>query len=486
MKKILIAVLVLVFLGGSGAFGYWYVRGASRADGAFRTEAATRGDLLATISATGTLEPTDVVDVGAQVAGLITKFGNDENGKLVDYGSKVKPGMTLAQIDDSLYQAQVAQSKAMVDQNIAKVAEAKAKYDQCVAQIDEAKANVQRSQADVESSKAKYDQAKRDWDRAVSLKPTGGLAQADFDAYESAYLASKAALALSNAALVQAKAAVIDATANAANAQATIGDAEAAVDNAKAMLKKDEINLGYTTIKSPVQGVIIDRRVTIGQTVQSSFNTPSLFLLALDMTKMKVWASVNEADIGRVHKGQTVRFTVDAFPGEVFTGTVGLIRLNATMTNNVVTYTVEVVTDNTGEKLLPYLTANLKFEVADRKDVLLVSNEALRWKPTPSQIAPDARKPQGGRGQGRGDGEKGKGDKPSGESANQGTVWIKDGQYVRPVKVKLGLSDGTKTEIVGGELEEGATVVTGDAPQGGSDSGATNPFIPQMFGTKKS
>jgi HlyD family secretion protein len=484
MKKLLIVVAVVAVVAGIGGLGFWYVRASNGSDGAFRTETAGRGDLLATISATGTLEPIDVVDVGAQVAGMITEFGKDEGGKLIDYGSKVTPGMKLAQIDDSLYTAQVAQSKAMVDQNVSKVGEAKAKYDQSVAQIDEAKANVQRSEADVETSKAKYDQAKRDWDRALSLKSTGGLAQADFDAYESAYLASKGALALSNAALVQAKAAVIDSQANAANAKATIADAEAAVDNAKALLKKDEINLGYTTIKAPVQGVIIDRRVTMGQTVQSSFNTPSLFLLALDMSKMKVWASVNEADIGQVHKGQTVRFTVDAFPGEVFTGTVELIRLNATMTNNVVTYTVEVVTPNPGEKLLPYLTANLKFQVADHKDVLLVSNEALRWKPQPNQIAPDARKPQGRGGSGKGDGDKGKGGKSDG--ANQGTVWTRDGQYVRPVKVKLGLSDGTKTEIVGGDLEEGATIVTGDAPQGGADGGTTNPFVPQMFGTKKS
>ena len=143
--------------------------------------------------------------------------------------------------------------------------------------------------------------------------------------------------------------------------------------------------------------MVIDRRVTIGQTVQSSFNTPSLFLLARDLKRMKVWASVNEADIGHVHVGQTAKFTVDAYPGETFTGKVGLVRLNATMTNNVVTYTVEVLTDNPVDKnhpngkLLPYLTANLKFEVDTRKGALTVSNEALRWKPAATQVAPDAR-----------------------------------------------------------------------------------------------
>jgi HlyD family secretion protein len=220
--------------------------------------------------------------------------------------------------------------------------------------------------------------------------------------------------------------------------------------------------------------------------VQSSFNTPSLFLLARDLKRMKVWASVNEADIGHVHVGQPVTFTVDAYPGEVFNGKVGLIRLNATMTNNVVTYTVEVMTDNPTDKdhpngkLLPYLTANLRFAVDRRESVLTVANEALRWKPDPKQIAPDARAAMGGKGK-QGGGDKGKEGGPS----NRGVVWVPDGQYVRPVKVKIGLTDGNRTEIVEGALEEGTPLVLGDAlVQSGGDDGS-NPFAPQMFGGKK-
>jgi HlyD family secretion protein len=259
------------------------------------------------------------------------------------------------------------------------------------------------------------------------------------------------------------------------------------------VLKQDEINLGYTVIKAPVKGVIIDRRVTLGQTVQSSFNTPSLFLLARDLKRMKVWASVNEADVGHVHRGQKVEFSVDAYPGEKFPGTVGLIRLNATMTNNVVTYTVEVLTDNRPDethpagKLLPYMTANLRFEVDRRSDALTVSNEALRWKPDPKQVAPDARAAFAKAMHKREGGEAGKekeGDAPA-AAPNKGVVWVQDGQFVRPVKVKLGLSDGSRTEITEGKVEEGAVIVTGDALMQGDGDGGSNPFTPQMFGGKK-
>ena len=150
-------------------------------------------------------------------------------------------------------------------------------------------------------------------------------------------------------------------------------------------------NLSYCTIKSPVKGVIIDRRVNIGQTVVSSLNAPSLFLIAKDLKRMEVWVSVNEADIGNIHQGQPVSFTVDAYPNEIFHGEVGKVRLNATMTQNVVTYTVEVITDNSSGKLLPYLTANVLFELSQKENVLLVPNVALRWSPQTKQVAPEFR-----------------------------------------------------------------------------------------------
>src|SRR5262249_22538023 len=237
-------------------------------------------------------------------------------------------------------------------------------------------------------NQAKYVQADHDLDRLQRIRVTGAVAPQDLDAAQAAYDTARASVGVSDAALVQAKAAVID-------ARAAVEDAKAAVADALAQLKQDQQNLDYTTIRSPIKGVVISRRVTLGQTVQSSFNAPSLFLLARDLRRLKVWVSVNEADLGQVREGQKVKFTVDAYPHDVFEGTVDRIRKDATMSQNVVTYTVEVLTDNpmrNGKLVLePYQTANAQFEVDERKNVLLVPNAALRWRPQPQQVAPDYR-----------------------------------------------------------------------------------------------
>ena len=173
--------------------------------------------------------------------------------------------------------------------------------------------------------------------------------------------------------------------------KAAVKQAEAGVAQAQRRYDRAKANIDYCTINSPVDGVIIDRRVNIGQTVVSGLSAPSLFLIAQDLKKMQLWVAVNEADVGSIHPGQNASFTVDAFPGETFKGSVNKVRLNATMTQNVVTYTVEVDTDNSSGRLLPYLTANVQFEVRKDPDVLLVPNAALRWYPQPQDVAPDIR-----------------------------------------------------------------------------------------------
>jgi HlyD family secretion protein len=198
--------------------------------------------------------------------------------------------------------------------------------------------------------------------------------------------------------------------------------------------------------------------------VQSSFNTPSLFLIAKDLRRMEVWVSVNEADIGRVRVGQTARFTVDAYPGETFTGTVSRIRLNATNTQNVVVYTVEVTVENPDRKLLPYMTANLTFEVDNRPAALQVPNAALRYRPSPDASA-------GGTGAGRN----------ATDQPGQGVVWVQEGNKVRPVAVKLGPTDGAHTEVIGGDLPPDAKVVVSESKTGaGAPSEAGNPFATKM------
>ncbi len=446
MDKIIRAGALLVgLIGLTGGNGCSPSAGADGLSGGLRTGTVKRADLVAQISATGTIEPEELVDVGAQVAGLILSFGKDKNGKEIDYNSIVEDGTVLAQIDDTLYAADVKSAKA---------------------QLAQAVANRVRSEADLLQLQAKLDQAQRDWDRAQKLGPSEALAQSAFDSYKAAFEIARANLAVGQAALEQAKASV-------AQAEATLARAER--------------NLSYCTIKSPVQGKIIDRRVNIGQTVVSSLNAPSLFLIAKDLRRMQVWVSVNEADIGQIYAGQPVTFTVDAFPGRVFRGEVNMVRLNASMTQNVVTYPVEVNTDNSDGRLLPYLTANALFITGRRTNVLAVPNAALRWSPRPNQIAPEFRTTEGatdGRGA-RGGG--GRGRLPEGGATMRGTVWAPQGTFVRPVAVTVGLTDGSLTEVEGKDLAENLTVVLGEAQSQAvaGSAGPSSPFTPQFRGGRR-
>jgi HlyD family secretion protein len=437
------AIAALIVLGLIGATIAWYQKSANGSTDVFRTAQVTQGDLMVTISATGTVEPEEVIDVGAQVAGQILSFGQDVNGKTVDYGSVVDEGTVLARIDDSLYSAEAASAEA---------------------QVQSAKAGLQRAEADLDQLKAKLRQAERDWKRAQKIGPSEALAQASYDAYQSNYETAKAIVAVGEAAILQAR---------------------AGLAQTQAVLQRDRRNLGYCTIKSPVKGVIIDRRVNIGQTVVASLNAPSLFLIAKDLTRMQVWVAVNEADIGKIHPGQPVTFTVDAFPGETFRGMVGKVRLNAAMTQNVVTYTVEIVTDNTDGRLLPYLTANVQFELKRLSKVLLVPNAVLRWNPKSEQIAPNFRKALQQTDQNRPKADQGpqpgrKADRASSE-IDRNVVWALQGQYVRPVQVRVGLSDGAMTQVQGQDLSVGLTLVTGIRNQKAEPVDTKNPFTPQFL-----
>ncbi len=446
----LFAVACCILLLGGGVWGYWRWKSAAEPVGRFRTQPVAHGNLVATITATGTLVPEEVIDIGAQVAGQIIKFGPDldDPKKSIDYRARVEEGTVMAQIDPALYKAAV---------------------DISAANLEFCKAEEERARTDLETAKAKLRLAERDWDRAQRLFPTGAMMRADYDTYQSAYETARVAVP---------------------GAQAALLKASKSVDMAKATLEKDRTNLAYTTIRSPVKGVVIDRRVNIGQTVIASLNAPSLFLIAKDLTRMQVWASVNEADIGVIHPGQTVNFTVDTYPRDVFVGTVGQIRYNATMNQNVVTYTVVVNTDNKDLKLLPYLTANLSFKVDERKEALLVPNAALRWRPQPGQVAPEYKDSyeQGQRRRALAE-EGGKGQPDESRSHGHGTVWIEDHGYVRPVHVRTGLTDGNRTEVVevkGGELQPDTALVTGEnRPNSAAAAPAENPFAPKMFSGKK-
>lgn len=435
LNKPLTWVLVAVLVMGIGAF-CWHLRGGNSP--VFRTAAVKRGDVSATISATGTLEPVEVVDVGAQVAGQIISFGTDTEGKRIDYRSVVDEGAVLAKIDESVYAADLAVANAQLDQD---------------------KAGELSASANLDQSKAKFTQTEAEWRRMEELTRSKLVAASDSDIARANYEVAKANVSVAEAAVAQARASSVQ---------------------AKAAVEKAQRNLGFCTIKSPVKGVIIDRRVNIGQTVVASLNTPSLFLIAKDLTKMQIWAGVNEADVGRITSGAPVTFLCDAFPGKKFNGSVGKVRLNATMTQNVVMYTVEVNTENPDNILLPYLTANVKFIVQSEKDALLVPNAALRWSPSSNdEVAPDARASKTAASAGDSGGESKASSREKKSNERHVTLWIKDGEFVRPIEVVAGVSDGVNTTVSGEALKEGQEVVTGET-LANSEATTKNPFIPQM------
>ncbi|MDO8310670.1 MAG: efflux RND transporter periplasmic adaptor subunit [Sideroxyarcus sp.] len=246
--------------------------------------------------------------------------------------------------------------------------------------------------------------------------------------------------------------------------------AEAQLQLTRATVEKDQANLAYTVIRSPVSGVVVDRSVDVGQTVAASLQTPTLFKIAQDLSKMQIDANFAEADIGRIRVGQTVRFTVDAFAGRNFKGEVRQIRLSPTVQQNVVTYDVVVNVDNPEQILMPGMTAYVSIAVQERKDVLLVPNAALRFKPANSDTAK----------RGSGEAASAKNGKPK-RDAFSGTVYVLQGGVPVPLAVSLGITDNRNTEIVGGDLKQGDQVVIGDALTGSKAQAGANPPMRRMY-----
>jgi len=360
-KKYLTVFAVLAFAGATA----WYLLGGKKNEIQYKTQKVERGELLQTVSANGTLNPVVLVNVGTQVSGTVKQL-------LVDYNARVKQGEVLAVLDPALFDAQVAQSGAVV-----------------------------------ESAKASYELAKANEKRVRELFEKEYVSAKELDSAVEALKSAKAALAQANAAH-----------------------------------KKDLTNKGYSIIKSPVSGVVIDRQIDIGQTVAASFQTPTLFKIAKDLKQMQIDSLFAEADIGKIKEGQEVFFNVDAFGNRRFEGRVRQIRLNATTQSNVVTYNVVISVDNGDELLMPGMTAYVSIKTAERKNVLLVPNSALRFKPTTDEK--DTQKPN----------------KKIAQKEKTGTVYLlKSGKPVA-TKVRLGITDNRQTEILGDELKEGDEVIT--------------------------
>lgn len=359
---------------------------------ALNTARVERGDLSVAVTATGTIEPIVLVEVGTQVSGVIDKI-------YVDYNSVVKKGEILAELDKKLLQSE----------------------------LENAQANLQSREVDFKQQQRNYARMKELWQKQA-------ISKTDWEEAETSYETARLSVTSSQAAVLKA-----------------------------------QTNLGYATISSTIDGVVVSRDVEEGQTVASSFNTPTLFTIANDLTKMRVIADVDEADIGGVKEGQRVVFTVDAFPNDEFEGTVVQVRLQATVTSNVVTYEVVIDAPNPDLKLMPGLTASVSIYTLEADDMLTIPSRALRFTPDPGLLA-DAGEWQI--------------EQPSGKpSGGQRTVWVKSGNALVPKAVTLGMTDGISTAVLEG-LSEGEEVVTGIGPgmtaraTDAPGSGETSPFMP--------
>lgn len=447
MRKAIIAAIILAAGGGSALTYYFYTR-ASAAEPTISTIQVSRGSVVQVVQASGTLEAVTTVQVGTQVSGTIKTLH-------ADFNSLVRKGQVVATLDPSLFETQ----------------------------IEQARATLVRLNADLDRLRVQVDSARRTLDRTTQLAARQLVSAADLDT----------------------------ATVNVRLTEAQLKSAEAQVVQAQASLNQNEVSLAHTVIRAPIDGIVVSRNVDVGQTVAASMSAPTLFVIAQDLTRMQANASIDESDVGSVQPGQPVSFTVDAYPGEEFSGQVSQVRLQPAVVQNVVTYTAMIDVPNPDLKLKPGMTANVVVEIARRDGVLRIPSQALRFKPTASVVAAlgtvDAGAPAGGmtpggtiirmsatetagssgieravlrtavergaigigdpalrQAQGRPEPSRGAGsgtraslDPPA---TSNGTVWVAVGQRIAQVRVTLGISDGTYVELVSGDLDEQAELVT--------------------------
>ncbi len=444
----LIASLVVVAIAVFAAFQF---KGNEKPQ--YFTAKVDRGDIRQVVEATGTINAVTTVQVGSQVSGTISRLN-------ADFNSRVKKGQVVAQIDPSLFEGSLLQAKA---------------------DLANAQANLVASRANLEKAQAAAVQTRADYERTSGLAKEGVMSQQQLD------------LARANA---------DSADAAVAAAKATITQAAAQVQQKQAAVTVAQTNLNYTTIHAPIDGTVIARSVDVGQTVAASLQAPTLFTIAQDLTKMQVYASTDESDVGMIRTGQMVNFKVDAFPKDSFTGRVSQVRLNATTVQNVVTYNTIIDFDNPDLKLFPGMTAYITIPVASAQNTLRVPNGALRYKPDmpADQVRSLYRKyglisgQQGGaqsasiqesgdtgasgkQRRARAEGAQGGGSGDSGQQqrtprVDVAVVWkLRPDKTLEPVRIRTGITDHTVTEVaqvLNGQLNEGDALVTGGMAAGSS------------------
>jgi HlyD family secretion protein len=377
--------IVVVLAGAAAAYAaYRAHEKSSRPAFTFDVAAVTRGPIVARVTASGTVSALVTVQVGSQVSGRVQQI-------FVDYNSPVTKGEVIAKIDPKLFEAAEAQAKA----------------------------NYVAARDNLAKAKAAALDAERQYGREKSLFAEKIVAQADLDTAEATWEEAKAA----------------------------VGAADGSVEQNRAALNQAEVNLAYTTIRSPIDGVVISRNVDVGQTVAASLQAPTLFTIAEDLKKMQVDTSVAEADVGKLTPGMDASFTVDAYPAERFKGKVRQIRNAPQTVQNVVTYDAVIDVDNSALKLKPGMTANVTFVYAEKDDALKVANAALRWKPPADLTSKKAGGPPARRHRDQ-------------TTPDRRTVWVLRGDQPVMVAIRVGVSDGTVTEVAEGDVKEGDEAIT--------------------------
>jgi HlyD family secretion protein len=413
---------VLVLLVAVAAFAAFRLTRKTEAE--YFTAKVEKGDIRQVIEATGTINPVTSVQVGSQVSGMISKL-------YVDFNSKVTKGQVIAEIDPQLFRGAVLQAEADLQNAQALLAAAKA--------------NLAKDQATLQQNKL-------DYERAVGLQRQGVTSQQQLDQAKATYDAITAQVGSDRAAIQQAGAQVAQKT---------------------AALKVAQTNLDYTIIRAPINGTVVNRSIDIGQTVAASLQAPTLFTIALDLTKMQVYAKTDEGDVGQIRPGQKADFQVDAFPKEMFHGVVYQVRMNATSIQNVVTYDTIVNFDNPELKLFPGMTAYVSIPVASVTDTTKIPNAALRYKPDlPADKLKElyskygiasAPMPTPAAKQASSSTREHAAPKPNSTSGSDSAVaWkLLPDKSLEPVQVHVGLTDHTYTALIAGDIRAGDELVTG-------------------------
>jgi HlyD family secretion protein len=449
---------------GWGSLGYWWVpQNGTR----YRLAAVEQGDIASYVSATGTLNPVTMVQVGTQISGTIEKL-------FADFNSTVHEGQVVAQLDQASFRAKVAQADATLENAQADLKNARANVLNVNAAIETAQAEVANQQANTERVQVEIADAKRDLERHRQLFERQLISRSELDAAQSRYDTAVAQRNAARAQMDSSRAKLRAARAQLRSAEAQVDMARAQVSQSQAALEQAKVDLDRTIIRSPIVGVVISRNIDVGQTVAASLQAPTLFTIAQDLTRMQVDTNVSEADIGNVKIGQPATFTVDAYPSQTFHGAVREIRQAPIIVQTVVNYNTVIAVDNPELKLRPGMTATVSVLVARRDAVLKIPKAALRFQP---RLTDKEREELNRLGQQR-PGEESSGRLPAAANAprqrwqNMPKVWVVTPEgFLKPIAVRLGISDDQYTELVGDTLSLGQELVTGvsDRDGGGAD-----------------